>query len=314
MDVDGISIAKALEIENASIVEGAVNAAGNLVLTNKGGTEFNAGLVIKPPKVELFYDTVLTLNWTPEAGATMFHVQAIGGGGGGAAGTVSGGDNASGGGGSGGGWDEIWIPATAFAGLGLDPDFRIDVGAGGTGGGFSGAQGSPGDPSEFWLNDDGSHRTLLLAPGGLGGLAVAPASTGEQPVAAAASIFSGAGGSGRGDFATPNAAPSAIRGGGGGGGGINMGAAAIQNGGIGGAGAGASPSVGSSGQLPFYAGIPMGGGGGMGGGGHTAAPIARPGYNGAVYGGGGGGGAGVNLNFGDGGNGASGMVLIVTYF
>lgn len=48
MDVDGISVAKALEIENASIVEGEVNGSGFLVLTNKGGTEFNAGLVVPP--------------------------------------------------------------------------------------------------------------------------------------------------------------------------------------------------------------------------------------------------------------------------
>ena len=314
MDVDGISIAKALEIENASIVEGLVNGSGYLVLKNKAGTEFNAGLVVRPPKIELFVNDAATENFVLEEGAQLLHVQAIGGGGGGAAGTVSGGDNASGGGGSGAGWNELWLPASSLAAFGPAPELRVDVGAGGVGGSFSGGDGANGGDSEFWLLDGAAHRSLLIVDGGTGGLAVGPATSGEQPVAAAGNLFGGAGGSGRGDFATPSTPVSALRGGGGGGGGINSGGGAIQNGGVGGAGGSASPPVGSSGQLALYAGIPMGGGGGLGGGSHTSAPIARPGYDGGLYGGGGGGGAGVNLEFGNGGAGGSGMVLVITYF
>ena len=45
MDVTGISVEKAQEIENGSIVSGHVNESGHLVLVNGAGTEINAGLV-----------------------------------------------------------------------------------------------------------------------------------------------------------------------------------------------------------------------------------------------------------------------------
>jgi hypothetical protein len=48
MDVTGISTTKAQEILDASIQTGTVDEAGNLVLTNGAGTEFNAGVVIEP--------------------------------------------------------------------------------------------------------------------------------------------------------------------------------------------------------------------------------------------------------------------------
>jgi microcystin-dependent protein len=48
MEVDGITVAKAAEIENGLVVTGVVNPAGYLVLTTKGGTTINAGLVKQP--------------------------------------------------------------------------------------------------------------------------------------------------------------------------------------------------------------------------------------------------------------------------
>lgn len=43
MDVSSISVEKAQEIEEASIVNGYVNSSGHLVLVNGAGAEFNAG-------------------------------------------------------------------------------------------------------------------------------------------------------------------------------------------------------------------------------------------------------------------------------
>lgn len=48
MDVSSISAERGQEIADASIVEGHVNDAGNLVLTNGAGTESNAGAVVVP--------------------------------------------------------------------------------------------------------------------------------------------------------------------------------------------------------------------------------------------------------------------------
>lgn len=48
MDVTGISTTKAQEILDASIQTGSIDEAGNLVLQNGAGTEFNAGVVIEP--------------------------------------------------------------------------------------------------------------------------------------------------------------------------------------------------------------------------------------------------------------------------
>lgn len=46
--VDGITAAKAQEIEDASVVSGAINGStGHLILTTAGGTEIDAGLVVE---------------------------------------------------------------------------------------------------------------------------------------------------------------------------------------------------------------------------------------------------------------------------
>lgn len=45
MDVTSISVAKAQEIEDASIVSGHINSAGSLVLVNGAGEEINAGTI-----------------------------------------------------------------------------------------------------------------------------------------------------------------------------------------------------------------------------------------------------------------------------
>jgi len=48
MEVDGVSPERLLAVENASVVDGKVDVAGNLVLTTKGGQQKNAGSVVKP--------------------------------------------------------------------------------------------------------------------------------------------------------------------------------------------------------------------------------------------------------------------------
>jgi microcystin-dependent protein len=48
MEVEGVSPERLLAVENASVVDGKVDVAGNLVLTTKGGQQKNAGSVVKP--------------------------------------------------------------------------------------------------------------------------------------------------------------------------------------------------------------------------------------------------------------------------
>jgi|SRR5215831_3393306 len=53
--VTGITSAKATTIDNASIVSGAVNAAGHLILTLKGGGTIDVGSVVEPPGTVVMY-------------------------------------------------------------------------------------------------------------------------------------------------------------------------------------------------------------------------------------------------------------------
>lgn len=48
MEVTGISVAKAQEIADSSIVDGSIDGSGNLVLENGAGATFNAGKVYDP--------------------------------------------------------------------------------------------------------------------------------------------------------------------------------------------------------------------------------------------------------------------------
>lgn len=49
VDVTGLTAARMLEIEDASVVSGAVDGSGDLILTTFGGDDINAGNVIGPP-------------------------------------------------------------------------------------------------------------------------------------------------------------------------------------------------------------------------------------------------------------------------
>ena len=60
--VTTITLAKALEIENASVVSGSVNSeTGHLILETQGGAEIDAGDVVPP------FPTVKTIAYTKTA-------------------------------------------------------------------------------------------------------------------------------------------------------------------------------------------------------------------------------------------------------
>lgn len=67
MDVTGISVEKAEEIENASVVSGYVApSTGHLVLATRGGTEIDAGQVVPdPPVPQDLSGLVKDVSWEP---------------------------------------------------------------------------------------------------------------------------------------------------------------------------------------------------------------------------------------------------------
>lgn len=292
MDVDGISIAKALEIENASIIEGEVNAAGNLVLKNKGGTEFNAGSVVRPPQVDVF---LIDGQWTKPVGAVRVHFVVIGDGGGGSGAKETGGAGASGSGGGGGGFNEDWVDADA-----LPDTIDVVVGQGGPGG-TAGNNGSNGEGTYF--------EGVVRAPGGFGGVTEdggAGSGSGGGPPG---NVFAGEGADGAVSFATPSAPAPGTRGGGGGGGGTYAAAPAAQQGGSPGSAGGGERGVVDADRY-------VSGPGGQGGDSQVASPYALPGDPGGLYGGGGGGGAASSgpAAYAAGGPGGPGLAVATTYF
>lgn len=86
MDVTGISVEKAEEIEDASIVSGAINEAGHLILQNHGGDLINAGRVV-PYETEirtyLHAEASGGVVWTKPEWAAKVRIILIGGGAGG---------------------------------------------------------------------------------------------------------------------------------------------------------------------------------------------------------------------------------------
>lgn len=274
--------------------------------------------------------------WTKPTGAKRVKVMMIGGGGGGGSGRVTVSGSAATRGGGGGSAGGILINEWA-AGL-LGSTESITVGQGGTGGAAvtasattDGNDGTDGTASSFgsWATTDYGKKGLGATAGTIAG----GAGTVDYLYGITSQSASGAGGAGASSGASPGTTPTALQAtdrptGGGGGGAANADGTTRSNGGAGGtrtanpwkglaggtAGVvgGAAAGVGQSfGTGDFYSGT--GGGGGAGGG---SAAAGAAGANGGLYGGGGGGGGGAQdtNDSGKGGDGANGIVVVITYF
>lgn len=293
MDVTCITSSRGDQIENASVITGTVNGSGHLILTTKGGTQIDAGLVrIEPEPAPESKVTVFTTNgtWTKDPDARIVRFIAIGGGGGGSA-------TAWGIGGGGGGYSTISVPASI-----LQSSISVVVGSGGLGG-AAGVPATAGGASSV----DG----VLLAPGGNKGGATS--AVGGTPLGNPGNMYAGAGGvvdgvvvpltatyGGGGGGASQTATASSSRRAGG----------ATQNGLVPGGQHGVNDGLGGSLMLdgaPYLA-------GGGGAGGHISGTTAIPGANGGLFGGGGGAGAtysGTPGSDSGGGNGAQGVVVVI---
>lgn len=74
MEVSGITVEKALAIENASVVSGSVNSAGQLQLQTKGGAVVNAGSVA-PTREHFSFSSIpaggASVQWTLAESGTL---------------------------------------------------------------------------------------------------------------------------------------------------------------------------------------------------------------------------------------------------
>ncbi len=271
--------------------------------------------------VQIFTNPALNpQTWTKPAGSPKFTcAYEVGGGAGGGSGRrgAAGTTRSGGSGGAPGGVSDRCWPTSI-----LGATETVNVGAKGTGGAAqtsdstSGNNGNNGGDTIFgsWLKASGG-------TGGSGGIAGSPLSGG----AAGKGIFTGQqGGNGTGTVGgAPNASTTAP-GAGAGGSGLDTSNTA-RNGAAGGNGsdnfhslaggsAGSSCGVGGNGT-DATTNEPIGGGGGGSGSSCTGAATGAGG-NGGKYGGGGGGGAASENSFasGKGGDGADGILIVVTYF
>lgn len=258
--------------------------------------------------------------WTKPDGAKLVEIVCVGGGGAGGSGArrAAGALATGGGGGGGAAVASRVIPASA-----LGATEAVSVGAGGAGGSgvvgdnTNGNSGANGTSSSF-----GAHVRATGGTAGAGGTTSGAASGGN----AGSGLFAGSAGaasSATGGAGGNSSGASGGAGGGGAGGGITTGDVANAGGngapvastnGLGQGTGGAIETVGGSGtNVATGSGLP---GPGAGGGGASTTGAAGDGGNGGLYGaGGGGGGASRNGNVsGKGGDGASGLVLVVTSF
>lgn len=274
------------------------------------------------PKIETFTSSGI---WTKEPWAETVDVICIGGGGGGSAGRARSSATGAGGGGSGGAITRSTLNAST-----LNLLETVTVGAGGAGGTTDSMTGSDGGTTSFGSHVYAPGGNNGVAPGsttgGAGGAAVGTTGLFQQP-----STAGGGGGSSPGTVGGTPANSSTVQcTGGGGGGGADTDGPVSQNGGAGGsiiassvtvsavaggtAGIAETSAGGNGNSLEWIYGIPIGTGGG-GGGGFGSGGNAFNGGNGGNYGGGGGGGGACDGSSvaGDGGNGAPGICVVVSY-
>lgn len=300
-------------------------------LAGNGGTPSSVNTYVTQQGFTTNYATnIQTFNangtWTKPTGAQVVKVFAVaGGGGGGACATAGTNSNVILGGGAGGGSGEFTVPAST-----LSSSVAITVGAGGTGGiGSSNTAPIVGGNSSFgtlftvYGGGTTVNETTSNAAGGGGGGGLKSAGSngttagtgtgggaGGNPLGAAAGVNDstfGGGGGGEGSLtASATAGGGSVYGGGGGGGAqvssIGLaGGSSIWGAGGGGGGAGFAGTPGAGGTSQFA-------GAGGAGGNNTA------GSNGVAPGGGGGGAGSSSMSFKNGGNGAAGEIIVITYF
>lgn len=319
-------------------------AATSLILDNVGSTMLfmysatNEWTVIADTRELRPVVTIFTADgtYTPDPRTVYYDVHAVGGGGGGGAGRRGAtSTNRCGGGGGGGG--EYRAARLTAATVGLS-NVTVDMGAGGSGGVYSGTNSTNGGNGGAGGNSSfGAHVVATGGSAGTGGSTSAGSggAGGTGGTGSLASAAGGAGGNGASGGANGTSgsggATTQAGAGGGGGWGLSSDNATVRTGGFGGTGAGLGGPWGTASLIDGYDGqtaIPIVGpgyfaatGGGGGGGGSASFTVPTSVFvcnagRGAGYGGGGGGGGGTTdstSSFANGQVGANGVVVVIAY-